>query len=142
MGPIQGYDKDETVVRKARSNFNRSGMKGVRFDAMALEKLTVQNNLTSRTGLIAVNPPYGIRLEERVGLEGLYRRLGQFYKEQLPYWQLSLITPDKELGMALRLPVFPGEQTGQRRAALPAPSFSGSGKQQPGAGSEPPGGAV
>ncbi|MDC7224787.1 MAG: bifunctional 23S rRNA (guanine(2069)-N(7))-methyltransferase RlmK/23S rRNA (guanine(2445)-N(2))-methyltransferase RlmL [Spirochaetales bacterium] len=103
LGPIQGYDKDESVVRKARSNFNRSGMKGVRFDTMAVEKLKVQNNLKERTGLIATNPPYGIRLEERVGLEGLYRSIGVFYKNQLPHWQLSLITPDKELGMALQL---------------------------------------
>ena len=106
LGPIQGYDKDEMVVRKARSNFNRSGMKGVRFDTMAIEKLKLQKNLTEREGLIAVNPPYGIRLEERMGLEGLYRSLGVFYKEQLPHWQLSLITPDKELGMAVQLRSF------------------------------------
>jgi 23S rRNA (guanine2445-N2)-methyltransferase / 23S rRNA (guanine2069-N7)-methyltransferase len=106
MGPIQGYDKDEMVIRKARSNFNRSGMKGVRFDTSPIEKLTVQSNLKDRTGLIVVNPPYGIRLEERVGLEGLYRRLGIFFTKQLPHWQLSLITPDKELGMALQLRSF------------------------------------
>ena len=106
MGPVQGYDKDEVVVRKARSNFNRSGMKGVRFDAMPIEKLKVQKNLSEREGLIAVNPPYGIRLEERMGLETLYRRIGLFYKEQLPHWQLSLITPDKELGMALQIRSF------------------------------------
>ncbi|MDC7219299.1 MAG: bifunctional 23S rRNA (guanine(2069)-N(7))-methyltransferase RlmK/23S rRNA (guanine(2445)-N(2))-methyltransferase RlmL [Spirochaetales bacterium] len=106
IGPIQGYDKDEDVVRMARSNFNRSGMKGVRFDTMPIEKLKVQNNLKDKVGLIATNPPYGIRLEERVGLEGLYRRLGVFFTEQLPHWQLSLITPDKELGVALQIRSF------------------------------------
>jgi 23S rRNA (guanine2445-N2)-methyltransferase / 23S rRNA (guanine2069-N7)-methyltransferase len=106
MGTILGYDKDKEVIRKARSNFNRSGMRGVHFDNIALEKLKVPRGLNEQEGLIAVNPPYGIRLEERVGLESLYRSLGQFYSEQLPSWQLSIITPDRELGMALQLRAF------------------------------------
>jgi 23S rRNA (guanine2445-N2)-methyltransferase / 23S rRNA (guanine2069-N7)-methyltransferase len=106
MGPVLGCDKDEEVIRKARSNFNRSGMKGVRFEAVPLEKLKAPADLTGKEGLIAVNPPYGIRLEERVGLEALYRKLGDFYRTQLPAWQLSVITPDKELGMAVKIRAF------------------------------------
>lgn len=103
MGTILGYDRDPSVISKARSNFNRSGMKGVRFEAAALEDLILPDALKEQEGLIAVNPPYGIRLEERVGLEALYRRLGAFYTDQLPRWRLAVITPDKELGMALQL---------------------------------------
>jgi len=99
---IGGSDRDFRVLRKAGENARRAGF-DLPFIESSLEELPEKLPELPEEGLILTNPPYGVRLEERSGLEELYAAIGRFYRERLPFWNLSLITTEKELSFATGL---------------------------------------
>ena len=54
-------------------------------------------------GLVAINPPYGERLEARGGLGSLYRELSDRLRSGFGGWMLAVITPDEHLEAGLGL---------------------------------------
>jgi putative N6-adenine-specific DNA methylase len=54
-------------------------------------------DLTDRTGLVAINPPYGRRLENRQKSEQLFMRICTRLKQEYKGWKLILISPNKKL---------------------------------------------
>jgi len=54
-------------------------------------------DLTDQTGLVALNPPYGRRLENRAKSDRLFMKICDRLKREYAGWQLILISPNKKL---------------------------------------------
>lgn len=101
---ILGSDRDEGAVAAARANAARAGV---------ASDLTVERRSLSAIapppgglpGLIAVNPPYGVRVGARDPLRDLFARFGQVARERFPGWTLALLSADERLAAHLRQPL-------------------------------------
>ncbi len=95
---IRGSDRNAQVVQVARRNAERAGVgELVRFDVGAL----ADARPTSPAGLLATNPPYGIRLEDREAARGVHRELGAVLRERFQGWDAAVLTGAPELGREL-----------------------------------------
>lgn len=95
---IQGYDIDGAVLRAARSNAKSAGVDSmIHFQERAVKDLSSSKSY----GFLIMNPPYGERLEEKQALPGLYRQIGESFRN-LDKWSMYLITSyenaEKEIG--------------------------------------------
>ncbi|MFO7850600.1 MAG: bifunctional 23S rRNA (guanine(2069)-N(7))-methyltransferase RlmK/23S rRNA (guanine(2445)-N(2))-methyltransferase RlmL [Spirochaetia bacterium] len=103
---ILGSDKDRSAVEVCRGNLRRAGvemMVQVResdFRELSLSKLF--KNSPSE-GLIVVNPPYGIRLEDQAGVRPLYSDLGSWMSREFPGFKAVVLTAGKEAAKYLGL---------------------------------------
>lgn len=85
---IQGYDIDGDVIKAARENAKRAGVKHmIHFQQRAVADLSHPK----KYGFIITNPPYGERLEDKADLPELYTQIGQAY-QRLDSWSMFLIT--------------------------------------------------
>ncbi len=94
----------------------------------------------SAPGLVAVNPPYGERLEARGGLGALYRELSDRLRSGFDGWTLAVITPDEYLEAGLGLsaektaPLYNGRILTQARVfRVPGAGVAGRGAGRRGA---------
>ncbi len=53
------------------------------------------------TGLLCVNPPYGVRLEDHEAALALHRQLGAVLRERFQGWQAAILIGAPQLGMEL-----------------------------------------
>lgn len=87
---IYASDRSDKAVGIARRNFRSAGMhkdiniKQSYFDAVVPER---------KNGIIMMNPPYGIRLEERGELRDLYRGIGDVLKNAFVGFEAWIISP-------------------------------------------------
>ena len=94
--PISGSDRDVGAIEAARANAERAGVaEDVRFDVAALSAAQVAT--AAHGGLIATNPPYGVRVGESGPLRDLYAALGRVSREQFRGWRLAVLSPGSEL---------------------------------------------
>lgn len=85
---IQGYDMDDAMVSIARENAKLAGVeKLIHFQRRDVARLSHPK----KYGFVITNPPYGERLEEKEALPGLYRTIGERFRN-LDDWSLYLIT--------------------------------------------------
>ena len=90
---ITGYDIDKRAVEAARENAIEAGVDDcIEFHIMDMTKLSAEGR---EGGIIITNPPYGERIGEAKEIEKIYRKYGEFFKEN-PTWSLFMITTDKE----------------------------------------------
>jgi 23S rRNA (guanine2445-N2)-methyltransferase / 23S rRNA (guanine2069-N7)-methyltransferase len=112
--PIVASDSDARAVDVARDCVRRAGLEG------SLEVL--RRDLThaeppaslapgAPPGLIATNPPWGLRLSQPGELLALYTRLSTVARQRFSGWRLAVVSPDPGLSGGLRL-------TPQRSAEL------------------------
>jgi 23S rRNA (guanine2445-N2)-methyltransferase / 23S rRNA (guanine2069-N7)-methyltransferase len=122
---IRGQDRDTHAIRAARGNAERAGVDAfVRFSVQPLETATAAaprpRTLASRAGddnsnvppeggapasagLLAVNPPYGVRLEDLESAKATHRQLGDILRERFQGWQAAIITaPTLGLELGIR----------------------------------------
>ncbi len=89
---IQGYDIDGAVLRVARENAERAGVKeNIHFQERDVKDLSHPK----RYGFLITNPPYGERLSEKKELPALYHTLGERFLG-LSDWSLFLLTNQAE----------------------------------------------
>ncbi len=104
--PIVASDSDARAVDVARACVRRAGLEG------AVEVL--RRDLTyaeppaslapdAPAGLIATNPPWGLRLSQPGELLALYTRLATVARQRFAGWQLAVVSPDPGLAGGLRL---------------------------------------
>lgn len=94
------YDKDQKVVRNARKNIRAAGADAdIRIAQREINEVTAPTDF----GLMAVNPPYGERLEDHERARNVHIDLGDILVERFFGWKVSLITGSKELGMLIPL---------------------------------------
>jgi 23S rRNA (guanine2445-N2)-methyltransferase / 23S rRNA (guanine2069-N7)-methyltransferase len=101
--PLFGADIDPEAIRISGENVRRAGLKGKvqlftgdfrAFDCSVLPR---------RAGLIAVNPPYGVRLEKQKGVQQLYRDFGRWLSDNFSGSTATVLAPDRETARYLGL---------------------------------------
>ena len=98
--PLRGMDRDAASIRAAVDNARRAGIAGwVHFGTGLLAHAMPLPGQTS--GLLATNPPYGVRLEDMAGARVAHRELGIVLREQFQGWQVAVLTGAPELGLEL-----------------------------------------
>ena len=91
---IAGYDRDAGAIAAARANAERAGvLDDIAFDAQPISAL----GAAEAPGLIASNPPYGVRIGDTDRLRNLYAQLGNVARRQRPGWMLALLSADRAL---------------------------------------------
>lgn len=87
--PIHGSDRNAGVLRLAAKNATDSGLAGfVRFERVDAARVP----LPASEGLLAVNPPYGVRLGEETA--EAWRALACLF-ERAPGWRAIVLGPDR-----------------------------------------------
>ena len=99
---IAGYDRDAGAIESARANAERAGVDAdVEFAKQAVSAL----NPTTADGLVATNPPYGIRIGADV--RNLYAQLGKTLRAKCRGWHLAFYSNDP--GLAQQTGLSPEE---------------------------------
>jgi len=100
-GRIRGFDRDPVVLRDALANAERAGLAGrILFERCELANLPAA---PAKTGLIAVNPPYGERIGETEALRALYALLGERLRVGYRGWEAAVFTGNPPLGRELAI---------------------------------------
>lgn len=98
--PVIGYDKDPRAIIACRENARRAGLAYMAaFDRKTFEEIEP----SSDHGVLVMNPPYGIRMGDRAGLESLYRKIGEVFKRRFAGWTAYLLAGDMELARCVGL---------------------------------------
>ncbi|HEX6058260.1 MAG TPA: THUMP domain-containing protein [Gemmatimonadaceae bacterium] len=101
--PIHGSDRDEGAIAAATANAERAGVAGdVVFARRALSAIEPP---AGAPGLIAANPPYGVRVGDPGALRDLFARFGQVARARFPGWTVALLSAEERLDAQLRLPL-------------------------------------
>jgi 23S rRNA (guanine2445-N2)-methyltransferase / 23S rRNA (guanine2069-N7)-methyltransferase len=100
-GRFAGSDVSLEAVRAALANVNRAGLGEV----VAVERRAIEHLAPTvfASGLVFVNPPYGVRIGEVGELAPLYRTLGATLLRCYPGWQAAVFTGNPPLGRELGL---------------------------------------
>jgi 23S rRNA (guanine2445-N2)-methyltransferase / 23S rRNA (guanine2069-N7)-methyltransferase len=102
---IHGQDRDAAVIRIARGNAERAGVgRLVEFEAGLLGNAAPAE--ANGTGLLCVNPPYGVRMEDRDGALAVHRELGKVLRERFQGWSAGVLIGSPELGMELGIRAY------------------------------------
>ncbi len=92
--PIVGSDRDEGAVAAALTNAQRAGVApDIEFRRAAISAIEPP----AGAGWLVTNPPYGVRVGERVKLRNLYAQLGNVARRRLPGWHLAMLSAHVEL---------------------------------------------
>jgi 23S rRNA (guanine2445-N2)-methyltransferase / 23S rRNA (guanine2069-N7)-methyltransferase len=98
---IRGSDSDAGLVELARRNVERAELSGCveirHADVRAAEPPP------GPPGLVAVNPPWGLRLGEADDLAPLYGALGHRLREAYGGWEATVLTANRDLARAIGL---------------------------------------
>ncbi len=122
---LRGQDRDPGVIRAARANAERAGVDAlVRFSvqpldaakpvrearaapaakagtaAVASKESPLEGGAQAPAGLLCVNPPYGMRLEDLPSAKALHRELGNVLRGRFQGWHAAILTAP-ELGLEL-----------------------------------------
>jgi putative N6-adenine-specific DNA methylase len=99
--PIVGYDLGRDAITTALENARRAGLsKSVHFEKRSVEKL---DPVGQGPGTLVVNPPYGERLGDVEELKGLYKLLGDLFKQRMKGWTAFIFTGNRELAKCVGL---------------------------------------
>jgi 23S rRNA (guanine2069-N7)-methyltransferase / 23S rRNA (guanine2445-N2)-methyltransferase len=102
---VRGRDRDVYAIRTARENSARAGVAGrLQLEVGALaDAAPLAGGSPDCPGLLATNPPYGVRLEDREGARAVHRELGAVLRARFVGWSAAVLTGAPELGMELGL---------------------------------------
>lgn len=100
---IVGLDVRADVASFARSNARAAGIGNLlRFEACDVANFKPPEG---PPGILLTNPPYGERLGEEKDLRGLYRTLGEVFKDRCQGWRCFVFTGNASLARQIRLDV-------------------------------------
>jgi 23S rRNA (guanine2069-N7)-methyltransferase / 23S rRNA (guanine2445-N2)-methyltransferase len=110
LATIRGQDRDAAAIRSARENAERAGVDAlVRFSVQPLSSAKPAragegaDRAPPSVGLLCVNPPYGVRLEDQEGARAIHRELGQMLRSRFKGWSAAVLTaPDLGLELGIR----------------------------------------
>ncbi|MFL6603813.1 MAG: bifunctional 23S rRNA (guanine(2069)-N(7))-methyltransferase RlmK/23S rRNA (guanine(2445)-N(2))-methyltransferase RlmL [Steroidobacteraceae bacterium] len=115
---IRGQDRDPSAVRIARANADRAGVgRLVQFEVKALADAApvlteddadngADDAPRAHGGLLCVNPPYGVRLEDHNTALATHRELGKVLRERFQGWVAGVLIGSPELGMELGIRAY------------------------------------
>ena len=98
---IVGGDRDAGAIAAAEANAERAGVaRDIRFRTEAVSALEPP----AGKGLVASNPPYGVRIGRAGDLRDLYARLGALLRERWSDWSVAMLVaspmPEREMGLS------------------------------------------
>ncbi len=97
---IYGSDVNGSTIQAARVNLEAAGL----VDAVSLKQVSVLDmKAPAESGVLVMNPPYGIRTGEQDDLAELYPQLGDVLKRRFAGWRTYLFTADLRLPKLIRL---------------------------------------
>jgi putative N6-adenine-specific DNA methylase len=97
---IVGADRDAGAIFAAKANAERAGVAAdIEFQLQPISALPP----AEPPGLIATNPPYGVRIGESGPLRNLYAQLGNLARKQRAGWSVALLSADRQLEQQTRL---------------------------------------
>ena len=99
--PIQGSDRDAGAIDAAVANAERAG---VAQDIVFQQCPFSAARPPAAAGLLATNPPYGVRVGDRRALRDLYRGFGAVVRERWAAWSVALLSADAGLLAETTLP--------------------------------------
>jgi putative N6-adenine-specific DNA methylase len=98
--PIFGSDVMGGSLRDADSNLKAAGLR----EAVTLSKADILDIAPpAESGVLVMNPPYGVRLGEEEELAALYPKLGDVLKRNFANWRAYIISADANLPRLIRL---------------------------------------
>jgi 23S rRNA (guanine2445-N2)-methyltransferase / 23S rRNA (guanine2069-N7)-methyltransferase len=101
---IRGQDRDDAAIRNARANAERAGVSHlVELEAKTLDEAAPAHG---PVGLLCVNPPYGVRMEDHDGALAIHRELGAVLRERFQGWSAAVLIGSPELGMELGIRAY------------------------------------
>ena len=101
--PLFGVDVDPEAIRICGENVRRAGLEGKVQLFTADFRAFDCSVLPRRAGVIAVNPPYGVRLEKQRGVQQLFRDFGRWLADNFSGSTATVLAPDRETARYLGL---------------------------------------
>lgn len=108
---IYASDRDPAVVKIAQRMFQGAG---VSLDVRLEQRDILDLEAPADTGVMIINPPYGVRLSRSDELELFYPKLGDWLKQRFAGWRAYVLTGDPRLSKRIeltpskRIPLFNG----------------------------------
>ena len=97
---IVATDIDPKAVTAAKQNARTAGVEQIiEFSACPF----AETPIPERGGIVILNPPYGERIGEQSRLTGLYREIGDFFKQRCGGYQGYIFTGNASLGKGVGL---------------------------------------
>ncbi len=98
--PIFGSDVMGRSLKDADHNLKAAGLR----EAVTLSKADILDiEPPAESGVLVMNPPYGVRLGEEEELAALYPKLGDVLKNKFANWRAYIISADANLPRLIRL---------------------------------------
>ncbi len=108
---IYASDRDPAMVKIAQRMFEGAG---VAHDIRLTQQDILDLDAPADTGVMVINPPYGVRLSRPDELESFYPKLGDWLKQRFAGWRAYVLTGDVRLSKLIgltpskRIPLFNG----------------------------------
>jgi putative N6-adenine-specific DNA methylase len=100
--PIVGSDRDAGAIAAASANAERAGVRNdIDLSRRAISAVTPP----LAKGLVATNPPYGVRVGRAATVRDLYAQLGHVLRARCAGWQLALYSADERLAAQIGIPL-------------------------------------
>jgi putative N6-adenine-specific DNA methylase len=98
--PILGSDRDAGAIESARANADRAGVvSDINLSVRAISAIEPPDT----PGLIATNPPYGVRVGKASSVRNLYAQFGHVLSEHCLGWRAAMYCPDTRLAREVGL---------------------------------------
>jgi len=108
-----GFDKDASVIEKARLNAKAAGLENwILFQVKDVKDLKAPGGV--EPGIVLTNPPYGIRLQDRKAAAELMTVFASTLKKEFKGWNAFVLSGDPEVSVGMKLkaktrtPIFNG----------------------------------
>ncbi len=102
IGALMASDRDDGVVKMAGENAARAGV----FEATHFQSKPISAfEPPPPPGLVVTNPPYGVRVGERVTLRNLYAQLGNVLRKKAKGYTITMLSADKTLERMVAIPL-------------------------------------
>jgi putative N6-adenine-specific DNA methylase len=96
---IVGYDKDANALTMARKNLEGLGLEDIQLGQVDVLDVTPPGP----EGFLVTNPPYGVRMGDRLELEEWYPKFGNLLKQRFAGWEVYVLTADSRLPKLIHL---------------------------------------
>ncbi|MCW8965419.1 MAG: THUMP domain-containing protein [Candidatus Pacearchaeota archaeon] len=99
-----GSDHNRSAIQSAIQNVQTANLRSfITVKKSELNDLPKSPILSPIPGLIAVNPPYGKRLDPEKEINDLYRNMGRIFEEHFPGWRAAVLAGSESLAKSIGL---------------------------------------
>ena len=106
---ILGSDRDAGAIAAAVANAERAGVAGdIEFEQRPISAFVVP---AGPAGLVATNPPYGVRVGDSDALRSLYAQFGKVARVRAAGWTIAMLSADRRLEAQMHLPLVERART-------------------------------